>query len=511
MGSDDCDLLDGGKRLRREINLPPDRRVAEVLTRNPYPLPDAIAELVDNSIDANATRVLVRFLRDEKKVLSIQVIDNGDGISPSEFDHAMQFGYRNPHKKHDIGMYGVGMKTSSLSQADELRVYSKIEKENPQGRQWLREHLNSSRLQYLTSEEVDKAFRKTINSDSAVSPKENGTIVEWRKVHDFERSVDMVESYLKREMRDIENHLGLVFHRLIERNQVELFLDVIQNDKIVGSPLKIHAINPFGYQKSGDKAYPKLFSLKISGIAQEIDAVAHIWPPRTKQREYKIPRSGGRANTIDSQGLYIYFNDRLIMPGGWANVRTAEAHFSLARMEINLTPEAMKVLVIGYSKNNVRIPSSFVEALRSAIASDGSTYSAWVDRAQEIFRTPDSNAVSLSPLPQPKSGLPRSVIEAFREAEAPAGAEVSISWADLNQSLVFKVDRSRNRLILNKKYKKEIIHEDNEGIVAATYKTLLILALRNHFGARQGPKQKALESEYQHLLMSLIQEAGEQL
>jgi len=107
------------------------------LTRNPYPLPNAIAELVDNSLDAKASRVLIRSSRDDNRVFAIQVIDNGHGMRPSDFKKAMTFGFRNPHKSKDIGMYGVGLKTASLSQVDELRVISKVANGAVKGRQWL--------------------------------------------------------------------------------------------------------------------------------------------------------------------------------------------------------------------------------------------------------------------------------------------------------------------------------------------------------------------------------------
>ena len=88
---------------------------------------------------------------------------------------------------------------------------------------------------------------------------------------------------------------------------------------------------------------------------------------------------------------------------------------------------------------------------------DGTSYASWVDRAQEIFRTADSSEIKLPALPRPKSGLPASVQSAFSQAESPAGTSVNIVWGALGQSLVFKVDRTNDRLVLNNRYKKEII------------------------------------------------------
>jgi len=496
-------LADQGPKLK-QIFAPPDPRVADVLTHNPYPLPNAIAELVDNSLDANASRILIRFIRDDNRVFAIQVIDNGHGIRPSEFNQAMTFGFRNPHKSKDIGMYGVGLKTASLSQADELRVISRVANGAVEGRQWLRRNLDESLLDILPSKQVKSIFNQVHEAKSILDVRRRGTLIEWGAVHDFERSAGEPEKYLKREMNDVESHMGLVFHRLLEAGKAEIFVDVLQNGEVVGVPLKVRPLNPFKYPKTGDKGYPKKFSIKLQGIGGKIDAEAHIWPPRTKFREYKIPRVGGRVNTNDSQGLYFYYNDRLVMAGGWANVRTSEAHFSLARMAIDLTDQAMKVLVIGYSKDNVRIPSSFINALRSARARDGTSFAEWVDRAQEVFRTPAPGTARLPKMPQPKSGLLQSVQNAFAAVDSPLGNEIKILWRDLGAGVVFKVDRRRDQLVINTRFRSQIVEGGVDQRDGGIFKALLVIALRDHFGSRTGAKLKAIEEQYQEILMAIL-------
>lgn len=491
------------EHMAKQIILPPDARVAEVLTHNPYPLPNAIAELVDNSIDALAKNVLVRFVRNADCVLAIQVIDDGNGIQPSQFNKAMTFGYQNKHKLKDIGMYGVGLKTASLSQADELRVVSKVSGGIPGGRQWLRKNLNKSILDVLSPSEAFKIFEKACCSCIKFKIEKHGTIIEWGEVHDLQRSEGDADRYLKLEMQDIESHLGLVFHRLIENDAVKLHIDVVQGREVVQTK-QVFPLNPFKYPKSGANGYPKNFTINIPGSSVIIKSTAHIWPPRTKLREYKIPRVGGRTNTIDSQGLYFYYNNRLVMPGGWANVRTPEAHYSLARMAIDLTDDAMKILVIGYSKDNVRIPSSFIQALKNSSSTDGSNFAKWVDTAQVIFRTPSPGGAKIPELPSPSSGVPIPVARAFEESKAPAGTNIRVVWKKLKLGHIFSIERGSNNLFINKTYKSKIIDGGISSSDAGLFKTLLILALRDHFGSRSGKKLVALESAYQKILLSAI-------
>jgi signal transduction histidine kinase len=97
----------------RRIN-PHDPKLAEIVTRVDYEMPAAIAELVDNSIDAHATNILIRLIRTEVGLRDLLVVDDGDGIADEHFDEAMRFARQRKYGDADTGMYGIGMKSSSL-------------------------------------------------------------------------------------------------------------------------------------------------------------------------------------------------------------------------------------------------------------------------------------------------------------------------------------------------------------------------------------------------------------
>ena len=96
--------------------------------------------MVDNSIDAEATWVEVavptQTLDDQPKEyqtglnagknLFAMVIDNGKGIDQDEFRGAMSEGYERTYDVIELGACGVGLKASSLSQAYEVTVFSKV-------------------------------------------------------------------------------------------------------------------------------------------------------------------------------------------------------------------------------------------------------------------------------------------------------------------------------------------------------------------------------------------------
>src|SRR4051794_35492511 len=79
---------------------PPDpERTKDAFSRIGYSLEEAIADLVDNSIDAGAKDVLVRFLYDRKSIRRVFIVDNGRGMREETLRDAMRFGSTLKHKK----------------------------------------------------------------------------------------------------------------------------------------------------------------------------------------------------------------------------------------------------------------------------------------------------------------------------------------------------------------------------------------------------------------------------
>jgi len=494
-------------RLSGFSPLPPDPSLPEILTRSEYPLAHAVAELVDNSIDSGARHIVIRLIRSTQRLQALQVLDDGKGIDPSIFDKIMRFGYKSPHKSRDIGMYGVGLKTSSLSQAEILLVVSRVRGKAPAGRKLVKSDLSKQQLGVIQSLDAKAFFSSSMKNRESAFQSEFGTVVEWREVKDFLRSEEGVESYLKTALLDLDSHLGLVFHRFIERKQCAIMLEVQQGDSVV-SRVTVRAVNPFNYPKSGVRGWPKRLTLKISrGGGMKplvVIATAHIWPPRTKVPEYKIRRVGGRANTIDSQGIYFYLNDRLLIAGGWSSIRTPEAHLALARMEITLTRELQEIVEVVYTKDKAMVPLSFIRALRSAASSDGATYSRWIDLAQETFRTPSSTEPNLPTLPLPGAGMPDDLRQCIERAGFPKGERIKLKWAKLPSSQIFRVDRKRKLLLVNEEHRRKLLRRLGGEAGLEVVVTLLYHSLREHFGDRSTEKLKRLEEMMNESIIAVI-------
>ena len=111
----------------QEINMPPFAPVLMESTRAlGYSAEAAIADVLDNSISAGATRISLRFSPFDEAYFS--VLDNGKGMSSDELNTAMRYGSVSPlvvRDDNDLGRFGLGLKTASLSQCRRLTVISK--------------------------------------------------------------------------------------------------------------------------------------------------------------------------------------------------------------------------------------------------------------------------------------------------------------------------------------------------------------------------------------------------
>ena len=142
----------------KAIDLPPFAPILIESTRAiGYSLEAAIADIIDNSIAADASNVHVRFFPVDEPYLAI--IDDGCGMDDEEITQAMQYGSANPleeRSRKDLGRFGLGLKTASLSQCRQLTVVSK-NGSHYVGRRWDIDFVNSTgkwSLIVLNEEEI---------------------------------------------------------------------------------------------------------------------------------------------------------------------------------------------------------------------------------------------------------------------------------------------------------------------------------------------------------------------
>jgi len=125
-----------------EIFLPPVATdLLESMRALGYSFESAVADLLDNSISAQARNIDIRFSPFDAPYVAI--LDDGIGMSSEELTAAMRHGSKNPtalRSTDDLGRFGLGMKTASLSQCRRMTVVS-LKDGALSGRCWDLDHI----------------------------------------------------------------------------------------------------------------------------------------------------------------------------------------------------------------------------------------------------------------------------------------------------------------------------------------------------------------------------------
>lgn len=93
-----------------------------------YTFESAIADVIDNSISAHCKNVHLYFPSSPMDNLAVGILDDGEGMGDKTLFEAMRYGSsssENQRAEDDMGRFGLGMKSASMSMCRILTVASK--------------------------------------------------------------------------------------------------------------------------------------------------------------------------------------------------------------------------------------------------------------------------------------------------------------------------------------------------------------------------------------------------
>ncbi|MFD7088118.1 ATP-binding protein [Streptomyces sp. NPDC059896] len=462
----------GSKRL------PPAARYVESLTHQGYGFEAAIADLVDNSIDAGARNVVISFLRDSGRLVSLLVVDDGHGMNEEALDTAMTVGGREGYSATALGHFGAGLKAASLSHAESLTVVSRTKRSPAAGRRWLTSHAQAD----FTCDIVDPAFcRELVDRYDGVIEWQ-GTVVRWDQVRAFETvTTGQADRFLNDAIEKLETHLGLYLHRFLAREG--FYVDIVVQDVQTREELDhrgVEPIDPFGYRIPGRAGYPRTYTAPVEG-AGDVSMTAHIWPPKSPLVSFR-----GIGPLAERQGFYIYRHDRLVQAGGWNGTRSSEGHLALARIAIDLPPAPNEVFSLTVKKDGVTVTPAFARGLEKATDGEGRSFGSYVQEAESAYR----EAARRASEPQRKSVLPagkgldpklrRTLRDELPELEGED--PITFRWDALPPEVFFELDREERVVKLNREYRQAFNGGRRGGLNdAPVVKSMLYLMVNDIF------------------------------
>ena len=466
---------------------PDPSRLIDALRQIGYSLEQAISDLIDNAISADAGNVLIRFLRTGEELVSLAVVDDGHGMTAADMTDAMRFGSSPRDSNLSLGKFGMGLKLASLSHAKTLTVVS-VRNSRKCGRRWSLEGIRRG----WECERVARESAKAL-VDAPWSPinlMSGGTLVKWDDIDKLPVSRNGLKSTLRSLHRRLELHLGLHFHRFLESRRLRIFIDQQEiNEPEHNIRVEIPALNPFAYTESGASGWPRTYRMGLDGVGS-LKLEGNIWPPNSDSREYRL---GGRSAA--RQGFYFYRNDRLIQAGGWNGLVESEAepHSSLARVRVDLPIAFDETFSLNVQKSSVIVPNGFTEAVRAARCDKGTSFDSFRHKAEEVYRESDSRAKRPNPL-HPSKGLPIKLTRHLADLRGISPEEtrpLDFQWQDLNEGELFRIDRKDERILLNSNYRADILTGlDEERNDLPLFKMLIYLLLEGDFSkSRTGSKR----------------------
>lgn len=355
-----------GRRLPRCYEIPPSAaRLTASLRDIGYDFPTAVADLVDNSIAAGATRVDVDIVFDGEGS-AISITDDGFGMTERELHEALRFGTRRQYSSSDLGRYGLGLKTASLSQCRSVTVVSRHSSVNRRiAAKTIDLDLVQERDAWLIVDAMDTVPIRRARDVLSDGP---GTAVLWEKLDRILPYKNTEGGWARRRMLNLaaqlSDHLGMVFHRFLEGS-------VAGRGRLVISVngAKVRPWNPFAPTEPSTREMPvQTFEVKVGESVGQVKLRSFILPSRDKFSSLaEFERLSGPLKWNRQQGIYAYRADRLVQWGGWNGLRGIDEHTKLARAALDFDADLDEAFHINVAKMRVSIPSELKQMLERPI------------------------------------------------------------------------------------------------------------------------------------------------
>jgi hypothetical protein len=352
--------------LRSRLAPPRASAMIEALRGLGYSTATALADIIDNSVSANARNVTLAFgwAGDRSQVT---VLDDGVGMDAAALDLAMRLGERSPldlRKEGDLGRFGLGLKTASFSQCRRLTVASARDGEINCLRWDLDVLATSADDGWHLLEGPAEGSEVLL---SALDDAGRGTLVLWENLDRIVTPGFREQNFLDL-IDEVERHLAMVFHRYLDGPRPKLRLT------INGRP--IAAWDPFM------TSHPATYSSPVAKLGA-VEVQCHVLPHKDKLMPDEVASGGGPHGWTAQQGFYVYRNERLLVAGSWLGLGqgrswTKEEPHRLARIRLDIPNSADAEWKIDIRKSTARPPVGLRTVL-TRLAEDARS------RARKVF------------------------------------------------------------------------------------------------------------------------------
>jgi hypothetical protein len=346
-------------------------RLVESLRDTGYTFVTAVADILDNSVAADANKVAIKLEVDFMGKPTLLIADNGKGMDSLEIVSAMAYGSPKRPSPKSLGKFGMGLKTASTAFCRRLTVISKKENGDYDTAQWDLDVIVEKNKWVLLRPSI-KQYEEAVTFLEDITGGGCGTLVIWESIDRLLRTntEGKIGNQLKVISDELEQHLSGVFYNFLSDNPAYPSLSVTINNK----PLE--GWDPFCRWLNDDEAKkveehinpPISWSREVDGQDVRIGSFnlnIYILPNKATLTREELDKT---RYGLDNQGFHIFREGRMIFSGGWPNrLLVKEPHLNLLRIECSFDHELDDIFQIDIKKSRIDFPKELRDQLKRII------------------------------------------------------------------------------------------------------------------------------------------------
>ncbi|MDP3948749.1 MAG: ATP-binding protein [bacterium] len=334
-------------------NTPNAVKLMESLRYSGYDNNIALADLVDNSLDANATNINIEINLDSKKDECIIIADDGLGMDEQTLGQALRLGsitHRNVES--DLGRFGMGMVTASISIAKRIEVFTK-QKDKPM----LTSIMDLDEMAKNNNFNVyrEKSTLEEIKFAKHYGLEDSGTVLVLRKCDKLTKQgvVEFADSLRK--------DIGETYRYFLRSGK-----KITVNGKWVEivDPMWTDGSLTEEYKEKSEVFSDERYEIKIDGTDRKETFTVKIYIlPKFDQVIMRKLKIG-----IKNQGFYILRNYRQISKADeLGGIWNKDPHLNNIRAEIIFSGTLDSAMGINFTKHSIKPTQAVIDKLQNDI------------------------------------------------------------------------------------------------------------------------------------------------
>lgn len=347
-----------------DIVLPPDpARIMEGLRDTGYNFNTAVADIIDNSIAAEARHVDILMQMDPSGAVFIYIADDGCGMDMDGLMNAMKYGSAERRNKASLGKFGLGLKTASTAFCRSLSVISRGSDDVTRKVQWDLDYIAKTGQWKLRQPEISDDEQDFLDNTAGEG---TGTLVVWEKIDrlltDY-KSASAAKRALSKIEASLRFHISMVYQRYLDVNDSRA-----SNIEIALNGKRVDTWDPFCLSETNtEKLYEEELILELpeSEVEPELLIRAYLIPRRD---EFSTKKAADKAKVSnDMQGFYIYRENRLIHYGDWMGMFQNEPHGTLLRVELSFDYLLDDVFNVDIKKSRILLNEELFKYIKDQV------------------------------------------------------------------------------------------------------------------------------------------------